>query len=403
MRGSAAARERPDAEGPAWGGGSWGSGGRAPWGRGVARGHQPAPAPAQSLWSLGSARSPGRLRLGPPPDSARSRSASRELPHAAALGLPQPAALGLHAEASSQSKGEVGRTAPPPPHAPRGAPAADQAAGQAAGQVVGQVAGQVAGASQPTAVEAARLESLAWLQSLGRGARLDGAEQGEQQGDRRATGGRATGGDGGGGAGSSCAGGGGGGSSGGGSEGVTEGGAGMGGGRTGGGRPPPSGSRARPGSSPLGSGPPGGTPLCESAPDWRPAARGDASSLPPSSPPSFPSDGGRRGDQPAEQLEAEPAARAKREAGGGSGVVQAGGGSGVVALAGSSGCRGDAELPSGPPPRAALEARLRAAEAEAEVGAEAEAEVGAEAEVLRPAEPHPDRDPTPTPNPQTWP
>ena len=84
-------------------------------------------------------------------------------------------------------------------------------------------------------------------------------------------------------------------------------------------------------------------------------------------------------------------------------MVQAGGGSGVVALAGSSGCRGDAELPSGPPPRAALEARLRAAEAEAEVGAEAEAEVGAEAEVLRPAEPHPDRDPTPTPNPQTWP
>ena len=284
------------------------------------------------------------------PQVDRSRSASRELPAPASL-QPQP----LQGEPSSQFKGEMSRDtgemsrAVPPPPAPSAAPAAGQAAGQVAGQVAGQaagqVAGQVAGASQPTAVESARLESLAWLHSLARGGgggRLDGVAQAEPEGDCRA------------GAISSCAGSGGGGGGGGGSSGGgSEGGATMG---EEGARPALSCSPVPPSRSPL-----GGTPLWESTPD-RSSTSPDRGSISPGRGSILPGRGGSispgrgsRADQAADQvLDCQPAARATSEAGGGGGV-------GTLAASGSS---GDAEVSTGPPPPPLLAARLHAAEAE---------------------------------------
>ena len=272
------------------------------------------------------------------PQVDRSRSASRELPAPASL-QPQP----LQGEPSSQFKGEMSRDtgemsrAVPPPPAPSAAPAAGQAAGQVAGQVAGQaagqVAGQVAGASQPTAVESARLESLAWLHSLARGGgggRLDGVAQAEPEGDCRA------------GAISSCAGSGGGGGGGGGSEG----GATMG---EEGARPALSCSPVPPSRSPL-----GGTPLWESTPDRGGISPGRGGSTSPGRGSTSPGRGSRA-DQAADQvLDCQPAARATSEAGGGGGVET---------LA-ASGCSGDAEVSTGPPPPPLLAARLHAAEAE---------------------------------------
>ena len=260
------------------------------------------------------------------PQVDRSRSASRELPAPASL-QPQP----LQGEPSSQFKGEMSRDtgemsrAVPPPPAPSAAPAA------------GQVAGQVAGASQLTAVESARLESLAWLHSLARGGgggRLDGVAQAEPEGDCRA------------GAISSCAG------SGGGGGGGSEGGATMG---EEGARPALSCSPVPPSRSPL-----GGTPLWESTPD-RSSTSPDRGSISPGRGSISPGRGstspgrGSRADQAADQvLDCQPAARATSEAGGGGGV-------GTLA---ASGCSGDAEVSTGPPPPPLLAARLHAAEAE---------------------------------------
>ena len=284
------------------------------------------------------------------PRDERSRSTSRELP-APASAQPQPAQP-LQGEPSSQFKGEMSRDtgetsrAVPPPPAPSAAPAAGQAAGQVAGQAAGQAAGQVAGASQPTAVESARLESLAWLHSLARGGgggggegggRLEGVEQTEPEAEPEAdcrAGATAT---------AHCAGSGGGGSSGGGSEGgatIGEEGA----------RPALSCSPVPPSRSPL-----GGTPLWESAPDRSPPGRGSSTS--PGRGSTSPGRGSRA-DQAADQLlDYQPAARAPSEAGGGGGVE-------ALAASGCSGCSGDAEGSTGPPPPPPLAARLHAAEAE---------------------------------------
>ena len=256
------------------------------------------------------------------PQVDRSRSASRELPAPALQPQPQP----LQGEPSSQFKGEMSRDtgemsrAVPPPPTPSAAPAA------------GQVAGQVAGASQLTAVESARLESLAWLHSLARGGgggRLDGVAQAEAEGDCRA------------GATAYCAGSGGGDGGGG-----SEGGATMG---EEGARPALSCSPVPPSRSPL-----GGTPLWESTPDRGGTSPGRGSSISPSRGSTSPGRGSRA-DQAADQvLDCQPAARATSEAGGGGGV-------GTLA---ASGCSGDAEVSTGPPPPPLLAARLHAAEAE---------------------------------------